>query len=119
MNENQPTTRYLFKTSNLMDSYYAVNSIDGRKKKVNYQKENLFWEEVKNLWINATSFLMKVFEINLTRFNFLAKRNKNLLPSILNNTYGLKVNPSLIPVSQVNSHQRKNYTIRFHNTTNK
>ncbi len=118
MNENQPTSRYSYRTSNLMHHYYAVNSIDGRKPMVT-QKSNSFWSSTIGIGVkfiqNGLWFFKQVFKLKITRFGlFEPKLGISLTPNYL------IVKPILIPYKETAANfDRKRKMCHHYNTKNK
>lgn len=118
MNENQPTTGYSYRTSNLMHNYYAVNSIDGRKPVVT-QKSKSFWSSTIRVGFkfiqNGVLFFKQAFKLEIARFGiFEPKLGVPLTPNYL------IAKPILMPYKEmaVNFDRKRKMHHRY-NTKNK
>jgi len=118
MNENQPTSGYSYRTSNLIHDYYAVNSIDGRKPMVT-QKSKSFWNSTIGVGFkfiqNAVLFFNQIFKLKITRFGiFEPKIGVYLTPNYL------IAKPILIPYKEMAANfDRKRKMHHHYNTKNK
>lgn len=82
MRENETTERYEYRTSNLMHSYYAVNSIDGRLNQVFKNEDSPLILFINNVIAKAILFYEALFSFNFTRKGIFPLRNINVLPKI-------------------------------------
>ena len=120
MKENEPTERYEDRSSNLMHAYYAVNSVDGRRKRnFNTDKTNVK-DYFNNVMEQGSLFFDAFFTFNFKWDGILPHPTMSVLPKIKATPAYLNVNPNFID-SQKGYREVPTQTNRPNvcNTTNK
>ena len=122
MRENEATERYEKKrTSNLMHSYYAVNSVDGRKPQPITPEEITTIQYVNQLMEKGALFFDAAFSFNFSWIGIAPHGSISVLPKISATPAYLMVNPNYIPTAGA-YHNNLSLTTRrpnVCNTTNK
>lgn len=120
MRVNEATERYEYRTSNLMHSYYAVNSVDGRPKQVFKNQDSPLKQYINNVVAKAELFFDTLFTFNFTLKGIFPYRNINVLPKIKATPAYLIVNPAYMNAATAyNSVNQNAFRANNCNTTHK
>ena len=116
----EATERYENRTSNLMHAYYAVNSVDGRRKRAFKNEDSPLKKYLNEVLDKAVQFFETLFTFNFSWTGIFPQRNINVLPKIKATPAYLIVNPTYMNTATAyNSINQNAFRANVCNTTNK